>query len=86
MRSAREVFSSLKNPRLVFSLFITTMIIQVATGSIAPILTLYVRELVNHTGDIAFICGVIASVPGIAALISTPRLGKLGDRISRKKS
>ncbi|MDF7681119.1 multidrug efflux MFS transporter MdtG [Enterobacteriaceae bacterium ESL0689] len=85
MRSAREVFSSLKNPRLVFSLFITTMIIQVATGSIAPILTLYVRELVNHTGDIAFICGVIASVPGIAALISTPRLGKLGDRIGPEK-
>lgn len=40
MLHAREVFASLKNPKLVLSLFVTTMIIQVATGSIAPILTL----------------------------------------------
>lgn len=45
MLSAREVFSSLQNPKLVLSLFVTSLIIQVATGSIAPILTLYVRDL-----------------------------------------
>lgn len=39
MLNARDVFSSLKSPKLVLSLFVTTMIIQVATGSIAPILT-----------------------------------------------
>ncbi|STI76533.1 drug efflux system protein MdtG [Escherichia coli] len=32
----REVVTSLKNPKLVLSLFVTTLIIQVATGSIAP--------------------------------------------------
>ncbi len=31
-----EVVTSLKNPKLVLSLFVTTLIIQVATGSIAP--------------------------------------------------
>ncbi len=41
MLHARDVLASLKNPKLVLSLFVTTMIIQVATGSIAPILTLY---------------------------------------------
>lgn len=49
MLHAREVIGSLKSPRLVLSLFVTTMIIQVATGSIAPILTLYVRDL---AGDV----------------------------------
>lgn len=44
MLSAREVFSSLQNPKLVLSLFVTSLIIRVATGSIAPILTLYVRD------------------------------------------
>ncbi|VTR47575.1 Metal-tetracycline/H(+) antiporter [Serratia fonticola] len=44
MLHARQVFASLKSPKLILSLFITTMIIQIATGSIAPILTLYVRE------------------------------------------
>ncbi|HEC2616130.1 TPA: multidrug efflux MFS transporter MdtG [Raoultella ornithinolytica] len=85
MLNARDVFSSLKSPKLVLSLFVTTMIIQVATGSIAPILTLYVRELAGDVGNIAFISGMIASVPGVAALISAPRLGKLGDRIGPEK-
>ncbi|MRT56899.1 multidrug efflux MFS transporter MdtG [Enterobacteriaceae bacterium RIT693] len=82
---ARQVLTSLKNPRLVLSLFVTTMIIQVATGSIAPILTLYVRDLAGNVSNLAFISGMIASVPGVAALIGAPRLGKLGDRIGPEK-
>lgn len=85
MLHARQVLTSLKNPRLVLSLFVTTMIIQVATGSIAPILTLYVRDLAGNVSNLAFISGMIASVPGVAALISAPRLGKLGDRIGPEK-
>ncbi len=57
----------------------------VATGSIAPILTLYVRDLAGNVSNIAFISGLIASVPGVAALLSAPRLGKLGDRIGPEK-
>jgi DHA1 family multidrug resistance protein-like MFS transporter len=82
----QDVLTSLKNPRLVLSLFVTTMIIQVATGSIAPILTLYVRDLAGNVSNIAFISGLIASVPGVAALLSAPRLGKLGDRVGPEKS
>ncbi|KFC83049.1 multidrug efflux MFS transporter MdtG [Buttiauxella agrestis] len=85
MLHARQVLTSLKNPKLVLSLFVTTMIIQVATGSIAPILTLYVRELAGNVSNLAFISGMIASVPGVAALISAPRLGKLGDRIGPER-
>lgn len=85
MLHVRQVLTSLKNPRLVLSLFVTTMIIQVATGSIAPILTLYVRDLAGNVSNLAFISGMIASVPGVAALISAPRLGKLGDRIGPEK-
>ncbi|MEL4014494.1 multidrug efflux MFS transporter MdtG [Dryocola clanedunensis] len=85
MLHARQVLTSLKNPKLILSLFVTTMIIQVATGSIAPILTLYVRDLAGNVNNLAFISGMIASVPGVAALISAPRLGKLGDRIGPEK-
>ena len=85
MLHVKEVFGSLKNRELVLSLFVTTLIIQVATGSIAPILTLYVRDLAGNISDIAFVSGMIASVPGVAALICAPRLGKLGDRIGPEK-
>ena len=85
MLHMREVVTSLKKPKLVLSLFVTTLIIQVATGSIAPILTLYVRELAGNVSNVAFISGMIASVPGVAALLSAPRLGKLGDRIGPEK-
>lgn len=85
MLHVKEVYGSLKNRELVLSLFVTTLIIQVATGSIAPILTLYVRDLAGNISNIAFISGMIASVPGVAALMCAPRLGKLGDRIGPEK-
>lgn len=85
MLHVKEVFGSLKNRELVLSLFVTTLIIQVATGSIAPILTLYVRDLAGNISNIAFVSGMIASVPGVAALLCAPRLGKLGDRIGPEK-
>ena len=73
MLHMREVVTSLKNPKLVLSLFVTTLIIQVATGSIAPILTLYVRELAGNVSNVAFISGMIASVPGVA--VTGPLMG-----------
>jgi MFS family permease len=83
MLSAKEVFSS-QNPKLVLSLFVTSLIIQVATGSIAPILTLYVRDLAGNVSNIAFISGMIASVPGIAALMSAPVWANWGIVSGRK--
>lgn len=81
----KQVFASLKNKNLVISLFFTTMIIQAAMGSINPVITLYIRDLSNNIENLAFISGVIASIPGVAALISAPRLGKLSDRIGPEK-
>lgn len=79
--SGKAVFTSLPYPMLILSLFVTTMMIQLANGSISPILTLFIRNLADNTQNIAFISGVIAAVPGVSALLSAPRLGKLGDRI-----
>ncbi len=42
-------------------------------------------ELAGNVSNVAFISGMIASVPGVAALPSAPRLGKLGDRIGPEK-
>lgn len=79
--SGKAVFSTLPYPALVISLFITTMVIQLCNGSIGPILALFIQSLSPETTNIAFLSGLIAAVPGMSALLSAPRLGKLGDRI-----
>lgn len=79
--SGKAVFQSLPYPALIVTLFISTLMIQLANSSISPILTLFIKELSGDSGNIAFISGMTAAVPGVAALISAPRLGRLGDRI-----
>ncbi|MDR9891021.1 multidrug efflux MFS transporter [Pseudenterobacter timonensis] len=79
--SGKAVFASLPYPGLMISLFVTTMVIQLCNGSIGPILALFIKDLSPHSSNIAFLSGMIAAVPGVSALISAPRLGKLGDRI-----
>ena len=83
--SGKAVFASLPYPALVISLIFTTMVIQLCNGSIGPILALFIKSMVPDSSNIAFLSGLIASVPGISALISAPRLGKLGDRIGTER-
>lgn len=83
--SGKAVFASLPYPALVISLFFTTLVIQLCNGSISPILALFIKSMLPDSTNIAFLSGLIASVPGISALISAPRLGKLGDRIGTER-
>ena len=79
--SGRAVFATLPYPGLMISLFVTTMVIQLCNGSVGPILALFIKSMAPDSSNIAFLSGMIAAVPGVSALISAPRLGKLGDRI-----
>lgn len=83
--SGKAVFASLPYPALVISLFFTTLVIQLCNGSISPILALFIKSMAPDSNNIAFLSGLIASVPGVSALISAPRLGKLGDRIGTER-
>lgn len=83
--SGREVLASLPYPGLVISLFFTTLVIQLCNGSIGPILALFIKSMAPDSSNIAFLAGMIAAVPGVSALISAPRLGKLGDRIGTSR-
>ncbi|WP_449547561.1 multidrug efflux MFS transporter [Lelliottia amnigena] len=79
--SGKAVFATLPYPGLMISLFVTTMVIQLCNGSIGPILTLFIKSMSPDSNNIAFLSGMIAAVPGVSALMSAPKLGKLGDRI-----
>lgn len=79
--NGKAVFATLPYPKLIISLFVTTMVIQLCNGSVGPILALFIKDMAPDSNNIAFMSGLIAAVPGISALISAPRLGRLGDRI-----
>jgi DHA1 family multidrug resistance protein-like MFS transporter len=82
---ASGVIKSLRSPHLIFGLLLTTLIIQAANNSINPIVSLYVRQLLNGHGNVVFISGVIATLPGIATFLVASRFGALGDKIGTHK-
>ncbi len=82
---ASDVIKSLRSPHLIFGLLLTTLIIQAANNSINPIVSLYVRQLLNDHGNVVFISGIIAALPGIATFLVASRFGALGDKIGTHK-
>ena len=58
----------------------STAIVQFGNASIAPIISLYVRELMHYRGPITVVAGIIAALPGISNIFSAPRLGRYGDQ------
>ncbi|BDR56744.1 MFS transporter [Xylocopilactobacillus apis] len=85
MPSGKEFFAKLANRNLVIGLFITTMIIQMVNLSINPIVSLYVKELMNNKGQIALMAGVVSAAPGISTALTAPIFGRLGDRLGAEK-
>ncbi len=85
MMSTKEVFQSVKNPSVLIGLFVTTLILQIGITSISPILTLYIRQLGGDMDNILFVSGLIVSVAGVSTFISSPILGKIGDRIGSQR-
>lgn len=83
--SAKGVIKVLKDPQMIFGMLLTTLIIQATNNSITPIISLYVRELMHHSGDVTLVSGIVAAVPGIATMLAAPKLGQLGDRIGTER-
>jgi DHA1 family multidrug resistance protein-like MFS transporter len=81
----RDFLGQLKNPKIIFGMLLTTMIIQITNTSINPMLSLYVKQIVGESQHISLYSGIIAALPGISTLIAAPRFGRLGDRYGTHK-
>lgn len=81
MKPMKEIIAEIQNPRLIFIMFITTMIVTASTMSIDPIISLYVKQLMHDHGNIAFVAGVVAATPGLGTLIAASKVGHTMDRI-----
>ncbi|MFI3126865.1 multidrug efflux MFS transporter [Streptococcus suis] len=82
--SVKEVFAQVKARQMLVGLFVTSMIIIAAAQAVVPILTLYVRHL-GQTDNLLFVAGFIISLPGMASLVTSGYLGKIGDRIGNHR-
>lgn len=78
--SSRNPLAAFKNPKLIIVMLCSTAIVQFGNASIAPIISLYVRELMHYRGPITVVAGIIAALPGISNIVSSPRLGRYGDQ------
>lgn len=81
----KDAFVGIQKKWVVSAMIVSSMLIMAATMSINPIISLFVRELMHGHGNVAFISGVVAALPGIATILTAPTLGKLGDHIGPEK-
>ena len=84
MMTLSQVFAKIPSKSMLIGLFVTSMIIQISAQSLAPMLALYIRYL-GQRDNILFYSGLIVSAMGFSSLLSTPFLGKLGDRIGNHR-
>lgn len=85
MVPTKQIFTQMPYPRLIWGLFITTMVIQAANMSITSFISLLVASMVKNPSQVAFVSGVVSSLPGIVTLIASPILGALSDRVGAEK-
>lgn len=85
LENTKGVIKALKYPQMIFGLLLTTLIIQAANNSINPIVSLYVKQLMHNQGNVVFISGIIAALPGIATFLAASRFGAIGNRIGTHK-
>ncbi|NQP32040.1 multidrug efflux MFS transporter [Streptococcus suis] len=80
----KDLFAQIKDRQMMVGLFVTSMIIIAAAQAVVPILTLYVRHL-GQKENLLFVAGFIISLPGMASLVTSGYLGKIGDRIGNHR-
>ncbi|WP_295728024.1 MFS transporter [uncultured Limosilactobacillus sp.] len=85
MKPMSQLLHMIPNVKIIIAMFITTMIVQASVMSIDPIVSLYVKEMMHGTGDIAFVAGVVAATPGLGNLLSASKVGHIMDEIGPER-
>ncbi|WNC16177.1 MFS transporter [Brevibacillus brevis] len=79
--SFRDVFA---NPNLTI-LFFATFAVQMATMSTNSMMSIFVKSIVGEVNNLAFLSGLVTSITGIANIIGSPVLGRMGDHFGQSK-
>ncbi len=85
LKPMKEIFHRLTNKKLIIVMFLTTLLVQSSLMSISPIISLLVRQLMHHQGNVSLVSGIIAAMPGFGTLLVASRIGHLMDEIGAQK-
>jgi MFS family permease len=69
----------------VWPMFVVAFLITFSMMMIDPLMSVYVSELAPASQNVALLAGMVTASTGIANILFSPRLGKLGDRIGYKR-
>jgi DHA1 family multidrug resistance protein-like MFS transporter len=67
------------------ALFLVLLMAQFSTRAVAPVVTLFVQELIGSPPHIATLSGIAFSITGLANLVAAPFLGNRSDIIGYRK-
>jgi DHA1 family multidrug resistance protein-like MFS transporter len=82
MKQKNKVHWSMVKP--LVPVFIASFVTNLGMMSIEPLATVYAKTL-YHGIHLEFIAGLVVSITGMANLIGSPTLGRIGDKIGQKK-
>lgn len=76
--------SNILGYKSLLSLFSVAFLIQFAMMNSQPQMPVFVQQLGAPGGYVALFAGMVTSVTGLANMLASPQLGKLGDRFGSK--
>jgi DHA1 family multidrug resistance protein-like MFS transporter len=76
-----EDFRKIAARKPILSFFMIALVIQLAMLGTLPLIPLFVQELAPNAQYLAFLAGLTGAIMGLANMLSSPQLGKLGDRL-----
>ena len=83
--SMRQSVRALSRTPGLSALVLVLLLTQFAVMAVAPIITLYVQQMVGSRPDLATLGGLAFSVTGLAGVFAVPLLGRLGDRFGERR-
>ncbi|TPR24956.1 MFS transporter [Apilactobacillus timberlakei] len=79
-QSTIKIIKSFSNPRFITWILIISISLQIMNNSINPLITLYVKELMGSSGDLSLVSGLVAALPGIGMVMTSPLFGRFSDK------
>jgi MFS family permease len=83
--AAASLRGGLPGGRRIGVLLVTASLLMLATMSIEPIVTVYIRQLDPGTGHVAALAGVVMAIGAGGSIVSAPRVGRLADRLGYER-